>query len=415
MNLSHHFIIIPVFVLSFLSAESRGQTTANAATDTSTINASDGSARNALPKPIRTMVSGGTIQINCNMHHAEVTINNMTLGSTPFISSGFLPGFYSIQLSHPTSYPFSKMIQITGTDTIALDVELIPKGESAMQHKPVYAPAPKPQEPMQSPPAGTLTDPGVTVRRSLPKGSGVLRVTANTDDAMVIINKVQAGVAPLQKNDLIPGYYEVEVKKDGFKPFRKMVQVSGNDTVAVEATLITVLSRLIISTIPPAATVYLNKLEAGSTPFDSSTISPGLYTVHIEKKDYVPRSTQVTLKENRTDSLHISLITIAHRDSVRKVNLRRFQIFRQIFFSGLSAGTLSAGIYYNIMASEKLTAEKKAWQAYLEPNLSGAEYDERIGKYQSAAVETDRFMKNRNICYILSAIGALGLTISIPF
>ena len=420
MHFRHHvfFIFIVFAIATALSAQPQDSTVTPDTVAESTEPSAPPPEAPPVPQPLKT-VSGGTIVITSNAVDAVVTINNMVLGRTPFTSSGYLPGFYSIEVKHPSYHTFTKMIQITGNNAITIDAQLVPLGTGiSASSPPVQQSAPVRQtiEPSIATPVETQNNAqSQTIGNTMPTNHGTLDITSNTDEASVIINKLQAGTAPLVKNDLVPGYYEVEIKKDGYKPYRQMVQIKGGDTVTVDAVLITLFSRLIISSTPSEAAVFLNNKKAGTTPYDSSRLKAGTYTVRLEHDAYVPYSGQIILEKNKTDSLTVTLISKAYRDSVNKVYGRRFQIFRQVFFGGLTIGSLTGALYYNSKAAYKMEDEKKAWDAYLKPDLSGYEYDSRFKAYQKAAAKTDKYMKNRDVFYILSLIGAAGFSLSIPF
>ncbi|HEX2959064.1 MAG TPA: PEGA domain-containing protein [Chitinispirillaceae bacterium] len=363
-----------------------------------------------VPQPLN--ISGGTIKIICNKENARVTINNMELGTTPFCRSGFQPGFYNIELHHEQCHPFSKMVLLEKNDTLQIDAQLVPAGER-------FTPAPEYN--ITVAPSANATPQSVLSEKTVPVATtplkserGTMIITCNVPEVTVWVNKVNIGKTPITKNGL-PGYYEVEVKCCGYKPFFKMVQLKGNDTVFVQADLTSELSRLIVTSIPSNANVVVNSKLVGVTPFDSSQIAPSTYNVHIELPDYVTVKKLVTLTASTTDTVSVVLKTVAFRDSVKKVRAHQFKIFRRTFFGICTAGSVGGLIAFNYKTGESLDTEKKAHEHYMEPGLSGYEYDVRYQNYQDAVTKTDKNIKSRRAFTVLSAIAAAGLTISIPF
>lgn len=364
----------------------------------------------AVPPPL--IISGGTVKIICNKENARVTINNMELGNTPFCRSGFLPGFYNIELRHDQCHPFSKMVLLENSDTLMVDAQLTAIGDQftpAPEYNITVAPAKEDtaQSVISETKAPVTTTPIKKVR-------GTLVITSNVTEATVSVNKVVLGKTPVTKSGL-PGYYEVEVKSSGYKSFYKMIQLKGNDSVFVQADLISLFSRLIVTSTPANANIFMNNKQVGVTPFDSSQIAPSTSNLRIELPEYVAIKKTLTLTQSKTDTVSVALKTIVFCDSVKKVRAHRFKIFRRTFFGICTAGSLGGIIASNYKADESLDEEKKAHGSYMEPGLSGYEYDSRYKEYQDAVSQTDKHLKTRKAYTVLSVIGAAGLTISIPF
>lgn len=371
---------------------------------------SDSAATTQVPQPLT--ISGGTIKIICNKDNARVTINSMELGKTPFCRNGFQPGFYNIELHHEQCHPFSKMVLLEKNDTLLIDAQLVEIGER-------FTPAPEANITV-APPANNsiqtiITENKVPITVTEPKRErGTLVITCSVPEATVFVNKVSLGKTPITKNGL-PGYYEVDVKCNGYKPFYKMVQLKGNDTISVQADLISELSRIVITSTPTNANILLNNKKVGVTPFDSAQITPSTYNLRIELPEYVAFKKTLTLSASSTDTISVVLKTVVFCDSVKKVRAHRFKVFRRTFFGICTAGSVGGVLAFNYKADENLTDEKKAYDSYMQPGLSGYEYDTRYQNYQDAVVETDKNLRARKAFTILSAIGAAGLTISIPF
>jgi hypothetical protein len=367
---------------------------------------------NNIPVPQPLVIVGGTIKIICNKEGARVTINNMELGKTPFCRSGFQPGFYNIELRHDQCHPFSKMVLLEKNDTLLIDAQLVAIGE-------MFTPAPEYNITV----APEIKDTALSVlseRKSIvaappvKKERGTVVITSNVPEATVFVNKVSLGKTPITKNGL-PGYYEIEAKCSGYKPFYKMVQLKANDTLFVQVDLISELSRLLVTSTPANATVLLNDKQVGVTPFDSSQIAPSTYKLRIEHPEYVTIKKTLTLTESKTDTVSVVLKTIVFCDSVKKVRAHQFKIFRRTFFGICTAGSLGGMIAFNYNAGKSLDEEKKAHENYMQPGLSGYEYDSRFQTYQDAVTKTDKNIRSRKAFTILSIISAAGLAISIPF
>ena len=369
-----------------------------------------------LPQPINPLHIGGTIIVKSNKENALVIINNVELGKTPFCRYGFQPGFYNIEIKHDECRPYSKMVLIEKNDTSLIDVQLEPINRvqesattidsSGTQEETID----RDESPMK--PSSNTLDPKNSFLSTF---SGTFDISCNVANANIYINKLNTGKAPLIRTGLTPGYYEVEIKKDGYKPFYQMFKITGNDTITIHTELISVLSRLIVKSTPANARVFLNNTLIGITPLDSSQINPAIYNLRIELPNYVPVKRTITLTPSVTDSVSVTLTTIAFRDSVRKVRAYQSKIARRILFGLCTAGSTIGIISYNLKASGNLVHEREAWNQYMKPDLSGYEYDQRFKYYKTIASRTDRYIRCRNAFTIISLISAAGLTISIPF
>lgn len=358
----------------------------------------------------------GTIIIRTTPDSVTVDINGTRLGLTPWNRKGFLPGFYRVKLDKTGYRQFQKTVQIRGGDTVYVVHDL----ESAVSTSSTYYTETDfsdnvPSNAISNTPPESEAPTDSPVRPPPPAGTGTLAVTCNADSANVVINKVKLGVTPFIRKGFQPGFYEVELKKSGYEPFRKMVKVENDDTTRVEAVLAPFFGRLIVASTPDSVKVLINDVVCGITPFDSTGIKPNLYRIRLELDGYVPWTTQRTIEKNRTDSLNVALMSITTRDSLNKVNARRFKIVRRVVFGTLTAGFLAAGTYYNSRAEQQLSVEKEAWNAYMEANRSTAEYDARFAEYERVAETTDLFLKRRNAMYVAGGIFCIGLALSIPF
>jgi hypothetical protein len=350
--------------------------------------------------------NSGTIVIRTIPDGVTIDINGTRLGRTPWNRKGFLPGLYRVKLDKQGYRSFQRTVRVKSDDTVYIVHDL----EVAGAIPQAAAGGTRPVRDSQSEiPAAPPIPP------SQPQGTGTLYITCTADSATVVINKVKLGVTPFIREGFQPGFYEVELKKSGYESFRKTVRVENDDTAHLDADLLPFFGRLIITSTPGNAKVLINEIAGGTTPYDSTGIKPDLYRIRLELDNYVPWTTQRTIVRNRTDTLKVSLISVAEHDSLSTIHARRFKIFRRIFFGTLTAGFAVAGTYYNSRAEQQLSVEQESWNAYMEANLTTADYDERFAAYQEKAEATDLLFKRRNVMYVLGGIFCAGFALSIPF
>lgn len=354
----------------------------------------------------------GTITVTTNAHLTRLIINNIDLGTTPFSNNKFLPGFYHIELLHNDYRPYRKtvLLEKRGTITLNVTLEMVnqnPDLRDTVSTLPLLA-------------ADTLADSSGNAVESaqIPVITPIfsaLSLTANVEAADVFINKVKAGKSPCFKDSLQHGFYEIEMKKEGYLPYRNIVQLTGSDTVDVHGKLVAQLSWLKITSTPSQAALFINSRRVGTTPFDSSTILPGKYTFRLELDNYVTVNDSILLKKNVTDSIHIPLVAQIVQDSINRELKKSAQMTRRIIFGTLTTASVAGIIVQNSKAFSRLEAEKIAWKQYQEPNLAAEEYDKRFDAYEIAAKKTDAAMDNRKLFYVISALSASLFTFSIRF
>ncbi|NTY01480.1 PEGA domain-containing protein [Deinococcus sp. JMULE3] len=98
-------------------------------------------------------------------------------------------------------------------------------------------------------PAGAYTV-GTTVYRVV--RFGTLDVTSNVGDALVRVNGVRVGVAPLSVPDLPEGQVSVEVSRSGFKTVTQRVEIAGDSVNRVNVTLRPITGTLSVRSDVPA-------------------------------------------------------------------------------------------------------------------------------------------------------------------
>lgn len=167
---------------------------------------------------------------------------------------------------------------------------------------------------------------------------------------------------------------------------------------------------------PEGADVFINKRQAGKTPFISTNLKPGNYSLRITMNNYMPIEEQIIIDKNITVSKKYKLKhTKSYIDSmkvVRAASRKKRQTVRRIVFGTLSASALGAGLYFN-SALQKGCDEQNAIQRRYDGATDN--FDTYKKKYSSQEDENKSHALKRNIMYGLAGACAAGLIISIPF
>jgi len=144
-----------------------------------------------------------------------------------------------------------------------------------------------------------LIDRFVGGARELPSGDAGLFVSTEPRAAEVRIDGVPVGISGvLDVLNLVPGRYELEVRRDGFLPEVRTIELRSNDTRFVHVVLTEVAGGSIRVTSRPAAVVYLDDMPMGTTPLTLTSL-PGVRDLRIERPGFEPASFSVSVRDFR--------------------------------------------------------------------------------------------------------------------
>jgi serine/threonine-protein kinase len=134
-------------------------------------------------------------------------------------------------------------------------------------------------------------------------GKGEVEVITDATGAMATLTwpdgKSDSKPTPYRFEDLSPGRYTLEVKKDGYRVERRIAQVTAGNIKTFNINLQPTLAQLEITTRPPGAEIFLNgKRLALPTPA-TIPVSPGSYKVGLQKHGYAPYESTVEISADQ--------------------------------------------------------------------------------------------------------------------
>ena len=132
---------------------------------------------------------------------------------------------------------------------------------------------------------------------------------ASADGAAVKINGKDVGKVPVPIS-LSQGRYLVEVVKDGFKPFRKWINVKQGEKKTMAVALVSAkpqIGTLLVHSSAPGAVIYLDGRKVDRAPALLQKLKPGKYVVEARAKGYQPRSVEVTVEADKVAKVTIAL------------------------------------------------------------------------------------------------------------
>lgn len=146
-----------------------------------------------------------------------------------------------------------------------------------------------------------------TAKVELPRGSSGLFVSSEPGDAQVFVDGVSLGrTSQLDVAMLAPGRYQLEVRKEGFLPDVRMIELRQNDTTLVHVILTAISGGSIQISSRPGARVELDGEPAGTTPITLSAL-PGMHTVTLKRDGFVDESVDVLVRNYRVSRLQLEL------------------------------------------------------------------------------------------------------------
>ncbi len=142
---------------------------------------------------------------------------------------------------------------------------------------------------------------------SLPTGSAGLFISSEPGDAEVFVDGVAVGrTSNLDVLMLEPGRHDLEVRKEGFLPETRSVEIRADDTSFVHVILTAISGGSIQLSANPEARVFLDGAREGTTPLTLPAL-PGNHTVRLERSGFGPESFAVLVRNYRVTRVAVTL------------------------------------------------------------------------------------------------------------
>lgn len=114
---------------------------------------------------------------------------------------------------------------------------------------------------------------------------GTLAVTSDPETAEIEIDGRAYGTTPFQ-DFLEQGQHKIRLTQTGYKPYEKIVTVKRDETTDVSITLETLPGSLALDSVPSGASLFINDIDYGTTPYKRESIEAGDYTVRLSLPGY---------------------------------------------------------------------------------------------------------------------------------
>jgi hypothetical protein len=147
-------------------------------------------------------------------------------------------------------------------------------------------------------------------------GQGEIEVVTDVLGAHAMLNgPTGAAVSdcrtPCRFEELAPGRYTMDLELDGYRAIKRILQVRAGNISTERLTLQPLASSLVVSSKPAGATVSVNGTRQPQVTPATLPLSPGHYSIVVEKSGFERYTTSVDLKNDTVT--HVDVELAAHR------------------------------------------------------------------------------------------------------
>ncbi len=137
--------------------------------------------------------------------------------------------------------------------------------------------------------------------------NGQIVVTTKPEGALVACDGTVHGPAPVTLTNLAPGDHLLTASRAGYREQRLTVTLAPDQRTAAELTLEVVTGLVLITTVPPGATVEINNANRGETPLLVTDLPFGSYRLKLTKTGLRPHEHDLTIDSRKPKHIEISL------------------------------------------------------------------------------------------------------------
>lgn len=186
-------------------------------------------------------------------------------------------------------------------------------------------------EPEASPDAETVE----AARTPAPAANGAMQIVSVPSGATVEIEGVagQAGQTPVTVGSLTPGTYKVKLRKRGYAPEARVVEVSSGRRTAVEVQLTATQGFLTVTSDPAGASIWIGGQDTGKVTPAELVLEPAQHSILLRKANYLDESSEINVTAGQSSSYSPTLRAAGRTDNIKAVGG-----FSKIFGGGPAQG-----------------------------------------------------------------------------
>ncbi|HSK04686.1 MAG TPA: PEGA domain-containing protein [Kofleriaceae bacterium] len=288
----------------------------------------------------------GTIVVEADVSDAEVYIDgNRHPDTTPAVISNVVEGVHVVEVKKPPAPPWRSTVTVEANKQTKVRAEIAPLLHGGVGVVRVLSDAPGArafldgidmgpvpvdikdvkagEHIVEVKAAGFQTgEKKVTVRAGQSEivkfdlnpsaDQGTIKIVSTVPEAEVFIDGAAVGKVPQEKLISV-GEHPVVVRLPGFKQFEQVVRVEAGQTITVSADLKAV-GRLRILSTPPGASVLINGIPVGKTPFDDE-IEVGDSVIRLEYPGFQAFEQTLAIEGGKTQTMSRELAIAGKSES----------------------------------------------------------------------------------------------------
>ena len=302
-------------------------------------------------------IKTGWILLESEPSGASVYINDEFVGNTPLSNYKQAYGIYQYRLESPNYHPATGTIELNagrfeqrvalkpafGSISVKSNVagaKILLDGKPSGKNSPAtLAEIPSGSHtitlqldkyaPQQQ---NVVVEDGQTADVSMSLDARFARITINSiDGAEIYSNGKLVGKGRISE-DMMEGYYDLEVRMDHYKSVTKQIQVIAGQSQDITLNPIPKYGSLDIVSTPHGATVIIDGKALGKTPITMEQILEGKHKVELKLDGYTLETQDVTIEENNLSSVNIVLKvkTIEEKKKTPNIIQPRRDIYKEM-------------------------------------------------------------------------------------
>ena len=277
----------------------------------------------------------GTMNITSEPSGAEISILGKSIGVTPRVTNPVPSAMYIVKFSldgyEPTWMPVNvvpgRAVDVHATlvqENATVIIDSDPSGAHVQMNDKEIGDTPVilPDLPLGSYSASiqmegyTRRDISWKVQNGRPiminvpmmNNIGTLSVNTDPETVEIEIDGKAYGNTPF-RDFLEQGQHKIRLTQTGYKPYEKIVTVKRDETTELEVPLETLPGSLALDSVPSGASLTINDVDYGTTPYKRESIEAGDYTVCMSLPGYDPIEQTVTVHPGEPMSRTFTLVS----------------------------------------------------------------------------------------------------------
>jgi formylglycine-generating enzyme required for sulfatase activity len=203
-------------------------------------------------------------------------------------------------------------------------------------------------------------------------GWAEIGLQSDPDEAAVWADGKPVGVTPLKLN-LLEGEHDLEIRADGFKPWRTRLAVIANQPRVMETVRLQPADgKLAVQTDPSGANVMLGNTFAGQTPLELALPANETRLIQISRPGYEKAAREVTLASAESKTIKITL-----KPKLGTINFGVQPEDAALLVDGKEMGTVPSTLRLVAVAHE-LEIRKPGYQTYRTRIVPRPGFDQEI-------------------------------------